>query len=90
LPFADLAAEELLPVVAEVEGAVAPVTLAPGSLEGRLATCGPRELPHAARASAGATTSTTSPKLLITGAPRRLVSPGGWVLSRIAVSLRYL
>ena len=41
LPFADLVAEELFPVVARVEDAVAPVLLAPVLLAGRLATLRP-------------------------------------------------
>jgi hypothetical protein len=37
-PVADVVAEELVPVVARVEDAVAPAVLAPMSLRGRLAT----------------------------------------------------
>jgi hypothetical protein len=86
LPFADLVAEELFPVVARVEDAVAPVLLAPVLLAGRLATRGPLEPPHATSASAAAATSAASPRPLIAGARRRLIGRGRWVLCRIAVS----
>jgi predicted small lipoprotein YifL len=63
LPFADLGAEERsrLLVVARVEDVFAPLVLTRVLLAGRLATCGPLELPHAAKPTAARATSAASP-----------------------------